>query len=203
MIRKISPLLFLLAILLTIPLTMNAQVAAPSRQPTPNFELYGGYSYVFSEYGSLTNVNSAVSTHGMNGWDASLKVPIFGTFLGIKGDVSGNYNNQSEPDFNPKAYFFMLGPQVSIHLGRSTLFAHGLVGSAHVSSDALPALKSSNQLAVAVGAGLDAGFSRHWAWRVTGDYYDTHYRQTSGVNSNVSEVLNSHGRISTGPVFRF
>jgi opacity protein-like surface antigen len=122
-----------------------------------------------------------------------------GTFLGIKGDVSGSYLNGG-PNFNPHAYFFMLGPQVGMHLGKSTLFAHGMVGSAHVTQNAIPNLRSDNTFAVAVGAGLDIGISPNLAWRVTGDYYNTNYKAT---NRNVSEILNSNGRISTGPVLRF
>jgi opacity protein-like surface antigen len=198
MLRKFLPLLLLMSAL-AIPASMSAQ-PTPVRQAVPNFELYGGYSYVFSEYGTPPG---GITTHGMNGWDASFKVPIFGSFLGVKGDVSGNYNKDNTPNFSPRTYYFLFGPQASIHLGKSTLFAHGMVGSAHVSSNAIPSLRSSNTLAVAVGAGLDAGFSRNWAWRVTGDYFNTHYHQVSGIDSNVDEVLNSHGRISTGPVLRF
>lgn len=174
-----------------------AQAATESRfGATPNMELYGGYSYVFRTYNPSTFV---ASTSGMNGWDASFKVPVMGTFLGVKGDVSGFYRND-QPNFNPKAYFFLLGPQASMHMGRSTVFVHGMVGSAHLTSDALPNLRSDNTFAVAVGGGLDAGISRNLAWRVTGDYYNTHYKAT---NQNFNEIINSNGRISTGPVIRF
>lgn len=179
---------------------MHAQVRPDMRGggPTPNLELYGGYSYVFRTYNPTANT---IATSGRNGWDASLKVPVFGSFLGIKGDVSGSYlNHSNDPNLNPKTYFFLLGPQVSVHLGRSTVFAHGMVGSAHVTQNAIPNLRSDNTFAVAVGAGLDAGFSRWLAWRVTGDYYNTHYQAT---NQNIREILNSNGRISTGPVIRF
>jgi hypothetical protein len=199
MFRKIY-LLILLASALALPASMNAQDTAPNRQPTPKFDLYGGYSYVFSEYGTPPG---SITTHGMNGWDASLKVPLFTRWLGIKGDVSGVYNNDNSPNFNPRAYYFLFGPQVSIPLGRSALFAHGMVGSAHVSDNALPSLRSSNNLAVAVGAGFDAGLGRFFAWRFTGDYYNTHWHQTSTMDATVYEILNSKGRISTGPVFRF
>jgi hypothetical protein len=165
----------------------------------PNYELYGGYSYVFRTYDPTANT---VATTGRNGWDASFKVPVFGSFLGVKGDVSGSYlNNSLDPNLNPKTYFFLLGPQVSVHLGRrSTVFAHGMVGSAHVSQNAIPNLRSDNTFAVAAGGGLDVGVNRFLAWRVTGDYYNTHYQATS---QNIREVLNSNGRISTGPVIRF
>jgi hypothetical protein len=184
---------------LAAPAAVSAQASPDTRHgfgPTPNMELYGGYSYVFNTYNPST---LHVSTSGMNGWDASFKVPVFGSFLGVKGDVSGFYRND-QPNLSPRQYFFLLGPQVSIHLGRSTLFAHGMVGSAHLASDALPNLRSDNSFAVAVGGGLDAGFSRWLAWRITGDYYNTHYHAT---NENLSQIINSNGRISTGPVIRF
>jgi hypothetical protein len=191
----------LLAAALSAPACLNAQAATPVRGPVPNFELYGGYSYVFH---TIDYPNNGVVTSGMNGWDTSLKIPlpIFSSWLGLKGDVSGTYVNNSadNPDFNPKAYFFLLGPQASVHLGRSTLFAHGMVGSAHLNQEALPNLRSDSTLATAVGAGLDAGFSRHWAWRVTGDYYNTHFQ---AGNNTVAGITNSNGRVATGPVLRF
>jgi hypothetical protein len=198
MYRKILPFV-MYASALAIPAGAFAQASPDNRHgfgSTPNFELYGGYSYVFRTY---VPSNFNVSTSGMNGWDGSFKVPVLGTFLGVKGDVSGFYGNDG-PNFNPKQYFFLLGPQVSVHLGRSTLFAHGMVGSAHLSNSALPNLRSDNSFAVAVGAGLDAGFSRWLAWRITGDYYNTHYKATT---NNFGEITNSNGRISTGPVIRF
>lgn len=201
MVRKFFPLL-VLTVALALPASMHAQITTTSvREQVPPFELYGGYSYVFSE---TSNSLHQVSTNGLTGWDTSFKVPlpILPDWLGIKGDVSGNYykHNRFEPNFTPKAYYFMLGPQVSAHLGRSTVFLHGLVGSAHVSQNALPNLRTANTLAVAVGGGLDAGFSRHWAWRITGDYYNTRYRAN---DSNLDAVLNSNGRVATGPLFRF
>ena len=186
----------LLAAMAAAPICVQAQSAAEARNGTPNLELYGGYSYVFRTYNPTT---TTVSTSGMNGWDASFKVPLLGAFLGIKGDVSGFYRNDS-PNFNPKAYFFLVGPQVGFHMGRSTVFAHGMVGSAHLTSSALPNLEDDNTFAVAAGGGLDVGISRNLAWRVTGDYYNTNYKAT---NRNFNEIVNSNGRISTGPVIRF
>jgi len=196
MLRKLL-FLFLLIPALAAPAGLSAQ-AAPDQRSIPNVELFGGYSYVFRPY-DHTQTNPF--TGGMNGWDASLKlpVPIFGSWLGVKGDVSGSYRNDG-PDFNPHSYFFLLGPQVSVHLGRSTVFLHGLVGSAHLNDSALPNLKSDNTFAVAVGGGLDLGISRGLAWRIQADYYNTNYQST---NTNVREIVNSNGRFATGPVLRF
>ncbi len=194
LLRFFSPVL--LAALVAAPVCLKAQAAAEARNGAPNVDLYAGYSYVFNTYNPTS---TTVSTAGMNGWDASLKIPLLGAFLGIKGDVSGFYRNDS-PNFNPKAYFFLVGPQVGFHMGRSTLFAHGMVGSAHLTSSALPNIEDDNTFAVAVGGGLDIGLARNFAWRITGDYYNTHYKAT---NRNFNEIINSNGRISTGPVLRF
>jgi hypothetical protein len=183
----------------TVPGSLGAQAHYDTRYGgTPNFELYGGYSYVFKTFNPTSN---SVAFAGRNGWDASFKVPIFGVGLGIKGDVSGSYlNNDLDPNLNVKSLTFLLGPQVGVHLGRSTLFAHGMVGSAHLSEKPLPNLRSDTTFAVAVGAGLDLGISRNFAWRITGDYFNTHYHAT---DQNIRQILNSNGRVSTGPVLRF
>ena len=198
MYRKIFSLA-MFASVAAVPASLYAQAHAETYGGgTPNFELYGGYSYVFRTF----NPNStSTAVTGRNGWDASFKVPVFGSFLGIKGDVSGSYlNNDLDPNLNTKSLTFLLGPQVGFHLGRSTLFAHGMVGSAHLTEKPLPDLRSDTTFAVAVGAGLDLGLARNFAWRITGDYFNTHYQAT---DQNIREILNSNGRVSTGPVIRF
>jgi opacity protein-like surface antigen len=197
MLKKMSLLLFVFA-LLSAPAVLSAQVIPTHRGSVPGIELYGGYSSVFRSY-DHTSLNTI--SGGMNGWDAALKVPVpfFGSWLGAKGEVSGSYRNDG-PNLNPRAYFFMLGPQVSAHLGKSTIFLHGLVGSAHLNDQAIPNLKSNNTFAVAVGGGIDVGLSRRWAWRLQGDFYNTNYQST---DTNVQEIVNSNGRFSTGPVLRF
>jgi hypothetical protein len=85
-------------------------------------------------------------------------------------------------------------------MGRSTIFAHGLLGSAALNESALPELKSNATFALALGGGIDVGLKRNIAWRVTADYYNTHFHSS---NQALQELANSNGRVSTGPVFRF
>lgn len=179
------------ALLAVTPSFAATHHRAHRHKGVPNWDAYAGYSYVFK--------SPDASKGGMTGWDASLKMPIFGALLGIKGDVSG-FNSKSGPNLNTRNMFFLLGPQVGIHISTSTIWLHGLIGSAHLSNSAIPNLSSDNTFAVAVGGGLDAGMSRHLAWRVTCDFYNTHYSATS---NNVGEVRNSTARFSTGPIFRF
>jgi hypothetical protein len=175
-------------LLFAVASTCSAQHRSHKGEGVPNWDAYAGYSYVFKAPGG--------SGGGASGWDASLKMPVLFPILGIKADVSG-FNNTSGPDLSTKQMFFLLGPQVSLHISTSTIFVHGMVGSAHLSSSAIP---SKSTFAMAVGAGLDAGMSRHLAWRVTGDYYNTHY---SSGGDTLNKITNSPTRFSTGPVLRF
>ena len=180
------------ALLLAGSSPVRAQTWSHPKQEVPNWDLYAGYSYMFNSFYSSTG-------GGMTGWDASLKVPIFGSLLGIKGDVSG-FNKKDGPNINSKNMFFLVGPQVGMHISTSTVWLHGLIGSAHLNNSVTVNPLSNTTFAVAVGAGLDAGMSRHLAWRVTGDFYNTHYHSTS---NNLGEIKNSTGRFCTGPLFRF
>jgi hypothetical protein len=182
---------------MTAPAGLAAQVNS-DHWPAPKYELYGGYSLLLRPY-DHTQTNPF--TGAMNGWDASLRVPlpIVGSWLGVKGDVSGEYRNDT-PVFNPHSYFFLAGPQLSLHLGQSTLFAHVMVGSSHLNQQVIPSLKSGSTFAVAAGGGLDWGVSRAFAMRITGDFYNTNFQSS---DATVKGIVNSNGRIALGPVFRF
>ena len=188
---------FLLISALAAPASLSAQNRI-NEGPPPKFELYGGFSRLLLPY-DHTQANPF--SGGANGWDASLRIPlpVVGRWLGIKGDVSGDYRNDG-PNFNPHSYFFLAGPQLSAHFGRSTLFVHGLVGSAHLNQQVIPSLKSGSTFAMAAGAGLDVGITRALAWRITGDFYNTNFKSS---DVTVKGIVNSNGRVSTGPVLRF
>jgi hypothetical protein len=189
MLRNISSLL---ACTLLLALSVCGSAQTKKNNPgVPNIDLYGGYSYVFNSF-------YAVNSGGMSGWDAAAKFPVWRSFFGIKGDVSG-FNKKGALDVSTKNMFILVGPQVGMHISTSTVFLHGMLGSAHLTND-VQGSDSHNSFALAVGAGLDAGMSRRLAWRVTGDFYNTHFQNSS---NNIAEVKNSTGRFSTGPVFRF
>jgi hypothetical protein len=198
MLRKVFFLVPMVAALCA-PAAVRAQ-AGQSGFGAPSFELYGGYSYTFVPY---DNTSQTPFSGGMNGWDSSLRVPLpmMPSWLGVKGDVSGGYRSDDSLDLNPHAYFFLLGPQITAHTGRTTLWVHGLAGSAHLNNAALPSLTSNSTFALALGGGADfaLGYGR-LAWRVSLDYYNTHFHSS---DSAVQQIANSNGRVTTGPVFRF
>jgi hypothetical protein len=77
---------------------------------------------------------------------------------------------------------------------------HGLAGSAHLNDAALPSLTNNSTFAAALGGGADFALPRRWAWRVSFDYYNTHFHSSDNA---VQQIANSNGRVTTGPVFRF
>jgi opacity protein-like surface antigen len=185
-------------VMLCLPVAVHTQ-AGQSGYGNPSFELYGGYSYIFRPYDSTSQTPIS---GGMNGWDSSLRVPLvfMPSWLGVKGDVSGGYRSDGSLDLNPQAYFFLLGPQITAHIARSTLWVHGLAGSAHLNNAALPSLTSNSTFALALGGGADFAVRHHFAWRVSLDYYNTHFHSSDDA---VRQIANSNGRVTTGPVFRF
>ena len=138
----------------------------------------------------------------MNGWDASLRVPLpaLPSWLGAKGDVSGDYRSDGSLNLNPRVYFFLLGPQITAHMRTSTMWVHGLAGSANLNNSTLPSLKSNSTFALALGGGVDFGLAHRLAWHISLDYYNTHFRSSDNA---VNQIANSNGRVTTGPVFKF
>jgi len=192
MVRRFLPSLAW-TLMMAAPAFLTAQTG---RAGVPGFEICGGYSYVFNTYNPTLN---SVSVSGMNGWDASFKAPLLRSFFGIKGDVSGFYR-ADRPQFNPRTYFFLAGPQVGLRIRRASVFAHGMVGVSHLSVSAVSSVDSNTAFAMALGGGLDVGIARWLGWRITGDFYNTYYH---AKNSQFDEITNFNGRISTGPVLRF
>lgn len=190
--------LLLPAAVLTAPVILGAQTPA-DEAAVPSFQVYGGYSYFFRPYDST---HQTPIRGGMNGWDASLRVPApwFGSWFGIKADASGVYRSDPPFDLRPHTYFFLAGPQVSIVTGRSMLFAQGMAGVGVLNHAALASLKSNATFAFDLGAGYDYAFKEGWAWRISLDYLNSHF---SSYDSAIQDLANSNGRISTGPVYRF
>ena len=124
-------------------------------QPPPNDELYGGYSLLFRPY-DHTQANPFSGVHEWLGRLTARALPIVGCWLGIKGDVSGDYRNDG-PNFNPHSYFFLAGPQLSLAFRRIHALCAWMVGSAHLNQQVIPSLKSDSTFAMASGGGLDLG----------------------------------------------
>lgn len=167
---------------------------AAAQVPTSG-NIFVGYSYY--------NANFAQRGTGLNGWQGSVEGKIF-PFVGIVGDVSGNYGtvNFTAPgaglcpttgcptNIHTHVDNFLFGPRVSVSVGSWRPFAEALFGVGHVSTNGLG---SDNSFATAIGGGLDYKIVRPIAVRVQLDY--VHTSLFSSTQNNI--------RIGTGLVVRF
>ena len=125
----------------------------------------------------------------------------FLSFIGIVADFSGHYGSISSTTctvpildcgrFNGNAsqHNFLIGPRVSVSVGKVRPFAEALFGAAHISL----AGSTSTSFATAIGGGLDYKIVKLLAWRIQGDY----------LHSHLFSVSQNNVRVSTGIVVRF
>jgi hypothetical protein len=170
--------LFFAAFLLTI---------VPAAQAKDKFDVYAGYSRVGA---NLYSPN----TPGMNGWQAAAHVKLI-PFVGVEGDVS-SYGADVGAG-SQRATLYMFGPRVTAGALGFRVFAHGLVGGAHFSSNAVAFLPeiSYNSASYAVGGGADIPLLLWLKLRVTGDYL--------GNSKAPSDPSPSRYRIGAGVAFHF
>jgi hypothetical protein len=142
----------------------------------PRANVFLGYSYNHMDFGQGV-------TRNLNGYEFSGEGQVL-PFLGVVADYSGHYGRDSLHEQN-----FLLGPRVSVSVGRFTPFGQILFGVGH-----LGAIGSSDtSFAQAVGGGIDYRLTGPVAWRNQVDYLRTSL--FSGTQNNV--------RLSTGLAFRF
>lgn len=159
--------------------------------------IFAGYSYY------NTNLNG-INRQSINGWEGSVEGKFFPIpFLGIVADFSANYGNLSFPvacavgiscpgsaSVNSHVDNFLIGPRVSVSVGKFRPFAEGLVGFGHINTNGFG---SDTSVASGVGGGLDYKLIRLVAWRFQGDYIHTH----------LFNLAQNNLRLSTGFVIRF
>lgn len=180
-------------VLISITLAMFAGLAA-AQIPTAG-NVFVGYSYY--------NTNLSYSRGGLNGFEGTVEGKII-PWVGIVADFSANYGTQKFavacpvqfgggcPPSSPNVHIdnFLLGPRVSISIGKFRPFAEGLVGAAHVSTNGYG---SDNSVSSGVGGGLDYHLLPLVAWRFQGDY----------LHSHLFNIAQNNVRVSTGIVVRF
>src|SRR5579862_6490542 len=128
--------------LITFFAAMLFTVAPKAHALGDKADAYFGYSRVGANlYGPYTP--------GMNGWQAAIHFKPM-PFLGFEGDFSRYGANVGAG--SQHATLVMVGPRVTAHALRFSLFAHGLGGLSHVSSTAVFGTAiSSNSVSYALG----------------------------------------------------
>lgn len=151
-------------------------------------DVYAGYSRVGS------NLYSPY-TPGMNGWQLTAHVKPL-PFVGVEGDVS--HYGASAGAGSQSATLVMFGPRVTVGAAGLSVFAHGLAGVAHFSSDAVAFLPSVgyNATSYALGAGADLPVLLSFKLRITGDYL-------GNSQAPSSRYAPSHYRFGVGLAYHF
>ena len=151
-------------------------------------DVYFGYSRAGANlYGPYTP--------GMNGWQIAAHIKPM-PFLGFEGDVS--HYGADVGAGTQHATLFMFGPRVTVHGAGFSVFAHGLAGGVHFTSNAVAFEPSIGYDATsyALGGGADLPLSFKLKLRVTGDYLGN----SDAPSSNYSP---SHYRFGVGVAYHF
>jgi opacity protein-like surface antigen len=177
---KLATIAFILLLLPTVAL---AQI--PTRG-----NVFFGYSYGSADFSSNGRTN-------LNGWNGSLEGKVL-PWIGFVVDFSGLYGSQDipvAPSFSADTNLntVVLGPRVSVGVGKFTPFAHALFGASHIHESAAGSSDSDTSFASALGGGIDYRLIHGIGLRVQGDMLQTRF--FSNTQNNF--------RLSTGIVLHF
>ena len=170
-------------ILLLLPIAALAQI--PTRG-----NVFFGYSYGSADFSSNGRTN-------LNGWNGSLEGKIL-PWVGFVADFSGLYGSQNIPvapsiSADTSVNTVVLGPRVSVGVGKFTPFAHALFGASHIHESATGFSDADTSFASALGGGIDYRLVHGIGWRVQADMLQTRF--FSNTQNNF--------RLSTGIVLHF
>jgi hypothetical protein len=166
----------------SLVLILFFSVAAAAQQ-TPRFEVFGGYSHLF------TDLND--SNFNMDGFHFSAAENL-NKWLGGVADFSSDYGKQAGLNINTQSV--MYGPRVSARqFGAVVPSVHALFGVTRGSAGFLGISKADTHFSMGFGGELDIKINKYVSYRVVqGDYIVTHF-----LNLRQDNV-----RVSTGLVFR-
>ena len=165
----------------------------------PKGNVFFGYSYLRTDLTSNAHSN-------LNGWNGSLEGK-FLPWIGIVADLSGHYGSAQfpiscpglpggvscSPNLDAKMYSVVLGPRISVSVGKITPFGHALFGASHITGNKTGFSTSDTSFASAYGGGLDYHLVPLVNWRFQADLLHTSFFSNKQNNF----------RLSTGIVLHF
>jgi opacity protein-like surface antigen len=170
----------------------------------PSGNVFFGYSYESTNSSAFgpNLVASTVTRPNLNGWEASFEGKVL-PWIGIVGDVAGHYGSENFTELTPNGpqtvsvtgheQEYLVGPRLSVPVGKFTPFAEVFVGAAHIHTGGTLPTPSNTSFATAVGGGIDYRLIRFLAVRAEGDYLHTDFYSTGQNNL----------RLAFGLVLRF
>ena len=181
---------------------------ASAQDENPNFEAFGGYSYIRANLGhSIPGIN-------LNGGSGSFSYNPTG-WLGLVADFGGYHAGHiGSLPVDGTVFTYLFGPKITYRSGRWTPFAQALFGGAHASGSVsrspgvitgavvrpqgfgIPGFTSgtSDAFAMAIGGGVDFNATNHIGFRLV---------QAEYLMTRFSSETQNNARVSAGVVFRF
>jgi outer membrane protein OmpA-like peptidoglycan-associated protein len=181
-------------------------VAAAQDQPSPKWELFGGYSFVYPGAdlhgllpGGLLPVNSLVESNP-RGAGASITYN-FNRWIGLTADTSGDLSSGESGIAmridDAEFYNFSGGPKITFRTRRFSPFLEGLIGEHRLASELF---RSDYEFGFMAGGGLDLKLTRRFYWRVIrADYVFSNHQY--GPSSIVPATDVRGARLQSGLVF--
>ncbi len=189
-------------------LCMVAVHAAAQDQPTPKWELYGGYSFVYPNAdvhamlpGGVLPVSSPLESNP-RGLGGSITYD-FNRWFGLTLDGSTHWGSGETTlvkTIDDAAFSnISFGPKVTFRSAHFSPFLEALVGDHRLSPDAFHDI---NKLGFMVGGGLDFKVSKHIALRLPRvDYVMSSYRYGPSATTGSTDIRGL--RLQAGLVFNF
>src|SRR3954467_13021708 len=144
-------LALLVIIVLSLSMSALAQSSSDDLGPT-KFDLFAGYSYM-APGGQIGGVN----LKGMpSGWGVAPTYN-FNRTLGLTADVGGHYGDNSDVGT------IMVGPKLTLHMGRVAPFGEFLLGLHRLDPSGLD---TNNAFGLMAGGGFDVRVARHFSLRL-------------------------------------
>jgi hypothetical protein len=185
-----------------------ATLSVAQDQPTPKWEIYGGYSF-FHPGGDIHGVRplglfplssrmevnprgaGASGTYNFNRW--------FGLTLDASTHWGSGESTLANRIDDVGLSTLSFGPKFTYRRSRFAPFLEGLVGDHRLMPESFHHV---NKLGFMFGGGLDVNLARHIAWRVLrADYVMSTYRYGPSATTPNTEVRGA--RLQTGLVFLF
>lgn len=143
----------------TVLLSLVLFTGSALAQDTPEFEIFGGYSYI-----KVNEGGAGTSYDLQRGWSASLS-PNLNRWFGLTADFSGHY--ETVGGAATKIHLFTFGPRFTFHRSeRFTAYFHTLAGGTRISTSFLGMNASDTGFAGIGGGGFDVHASERLSVRV-------------------------------------
>ena len=183
----------ILALVVTMPAVLLAQVAPAAKGPAQNdsrWDIFGGYSYLYLP--PSTQVNGHPYQSNDFGLIGSV-TRYFNKNIGLEWNMDTHPRTE---EHNDGMWGGQTGLIYSAPMGSITPFVHGLVGFQHVGG---PYQQANIGPDFGAGVGIDFRINNFVSWRlIQGDYQYSHVNFGINGRGNFNEI-----RLSDGLVFHF